>query len=381
MSYGAFCFRLYPFIVPLRNEQRGYLAAIPHPLQTPSAVSLSRQDNFSGRIQSIWGAADSCSSRGASVPDGRSSARDLVAQVIFVISKIRSTIGLNRPGFVDTFKPHNEVNQEVPLATNVTPKNSKLKRLFVLGDSHTAAYLTMLHITSHHITSLRLGLKVVEYEQGGCAVVSLLAADPAECEAFREAALEDIEERAKQGDTVFLASLRMPELAGQEWQVDEAAVFAQVLAEHTPEHAKTASISANAVLKRLQDAGLKILIDAPSPLFKAAANRCSDWFDQTNPTCAPGLSMPRSQLEQLHAPQMALLAELYPSLSVWDPLPRHPVLRLRRRRRAVVPDADHLSGHGNRVLEPDFTQHLISTRPPLQRRRPRRGHRVAFAVS
>ncbi|MEB2870862.1 acyltransferase family protein [Pseudomonas rhizosphaerae] len=241
------------------------------------------------------------------------------------------------------------------------------RQLFVLGDSHTAAYRTMLNIVS-----LRLGIEVVEYERGGCAVVSLLAADPAACGEWKNDALADIQARAKPGDVVFLASLRMPELAGRDGWKDEDVLFAQALGERTAQQAQAARTAADAVLAPLQAAGLTVLIDAPSPVFKAPANRCSDAFNRMNPICAPGLTVERDRLLQLRAPQMHLLTQLareYPVLKIWDPLPilcpGHLCSAYDEKGDPLFADADHLSGHGNRVLEPSFTQFLINLYRPL----------------
>jgi len=241
------------------------------------------------------------------------------------------------------------------------------RQLFVLGDSHTAAYRTMLNIVS-----LRLGIEVVEYERGGCAVVSLLAADPPACSAWRDAALADIQARARPGDVVFLASLRMPEMAGRDWQDDEEAVFAQALGERTAQKAQEARAAADVVLAPLQAAGLTVLIDAPAPVFKAPANRCSDVFNRMNPVCAPGLTMERDRVLQLRAPQMHLLTVLareYPALKIWDPLPilcpGATCSAYDTDAQPLFADADHLSGHGNRILEPSFTQFLIHLYQPL----------------
>lgn len=236
------------------------------------------------------------------------------------------------------------------------------RQLFVMGDSHTAAYRTMLHLVA-----LERGIKVIDYEHGGCAVVSLLAGDPAECAQEREAQLQEIEAQAKPGDTVFLASLRMPELAGRPWQDDEVVALATAHQELTPERTEQARQSARAILDRLHAAGLNVLIDAPSPLFKAPANRCSDPFNRMNPVCAPGLTMARAQLERLRAPQMELLASLareYPRLHIWDPFPllcpAATCSAYDQDGKPLFADADHLSGHGNRVLTPSFTQTLVS---------------------
>lgn len=244
------------------------------------------------------------------------------------------------------------------------------RQLFVLGDSHTAAYRTMLNIVS-----LRLGIDVVEYERGGCAVVSLLDADPPACASWQSSALADIQARAKPGDVVFLASLRMPELAGRDWQQGEDAIFEQARGERTVQHAQAARQAADAVLEPLQAAGLTVLIDAPSPVFKAPANRCSDPFNRMNPICTPGLSVEHDRIVQLRAPQMHLLTILtreYPALNVWDPLPilcpGNTCSAYDSNETPLFADADHLSGHGNRVLEPSFTALVIHLYAPLRTR-------------
>ena len=99
------------------------------------------------------------------------------------------------------------------------------RQLFVIGDSHTAAYRTMLNLVS-----LQLGIEVVEYEQGGCSVVNLMTADPDDCAERQQKDMADIERRANPGDIVFLASLRMPELQGREWEHGEDAIFKEVAA-------------------------------------------------------------------------------------------------------------------------------------------------------
>lgn len=244
------------------------------------------------------------------------------------------------------------------------------RTLFVIGDSHTAAYRTLLKLVS-----LKLGIAVVEYERGGCAVVSLIGPDPARCAASREAQLQEIEARAKPGDVVFLASLRMPELAGREWREGETVMIDKALGEQTVEDREAARAAADTLLRRLQAAQLNILIDAPKPVFMAPANRCSDWFNRINPVCAPGLTVQRHLLERLREPQMQLLQQLqadYPALNAWDPLPvlcPGPICSAYdKNAKPLFFDSNHLSGHGNRVLEPSFTAVLLkiwNVTPPV----------------
>lgn len=235
------------------------------------------------------------------------------------------------------------------------------RQLFVIGDSHTAAYRTLLNIVA-----LRLGIEVVEYEQGGCSLASLTGPDPPHCAEARERSLQSIETRARPGDIVFLASLRMPELIDRNWRRGDAFIVDEALAELSADNIEAAGAAAEALLRRLQVARVRVLIDAPKPLFKAPANRCSDAFNRMNPVCAPGLTMARGQLERLRAPQMRLLEQLqrdYPDLTVWDPLPLlcpgPTCSAYDANGQPLYFDADHLSGHGNRVLEPSFTQTVL----------------------
>ena len=237
----------------------------------------------------------------------------------------------------------------------------KGRQLFVIGDSHVAAYRTLLKIVS-----LRLGVNIVEYEQGGCSVANLMTADPVRCADQREAELKAIEARAKPGDIVFLASLRMPELQGLDWARSEHVVLKDVLSNLIAQH-EAARASAEAILTRLHAAKVQVLIDAPKPIFKSAASRCSDWFNAKNPVCAQGLTMARDQLERLRAPQMQLLTLLkreYPNLTVWDPFailcPGSTCSAYDASGLPLFFDSNHLSGHGNRVLEPSFTRTLLS---------------------
>lgn len=235
------------------------------------------------------------------------------------------------------------------------------RRLFVVGDSHAAAYRTMTSMVAR-----QTGMEIRQEDRGGCSFVNLLRASPADCQDFIEDSLSAIERDARPGDIVLLAALRMPELRGFDWQQQDAQqIYRQLRAERTPAHAQAAHDEAERVLGRLQRLGVHVVIDAPLPLFKAGAYRCSDWFNRSNPACAGGLSMSRADLQRLRAPQMALLAELaarYPSLTVWDPLPLlcgPDTCSAVQDGEPLFFDNDHLSGHGNRVLLPSFRQTLI----------------------
>nr|WP_268794352.1 SGNH hydrolase domain-containing protein [Pseudomonas avellanae] len=128
------------------------------------------------------------------------------------------------------------------------------------------------------------------------------------------------------------------------------------------------------MLNRLKATQVHIIIDAPKVLFKASPNRCSDWFNRMNPVCSPGLEIDRAQIERLRAPQMKLLELLErdnPNLTVWDPLPllcpTPTCSAFDDNGKPLFFDSNHLSGHGNRVLTPSFTQVLLTIWESSQR--------------
>ncbi|WP_312682643.1 acyltransferase family protein [Stenotrophomonas chelatiphaga] len=234
------------------------------------------------------------------------------------------------------------------------------RNLFVAGDSHAAAYRTMASIAAR-----QFDLQLHVEERGGCGIANLLTPSSAECAPYLQRVLSKIEREARPGDIVLLASLRMQDLRDADWSAGEAAGFNGLQAQRNPADSAAAEREADAVLARLQALQVQVIIDAPMPVFRAAAYRCSDSFNRMNPACAGGLSVPRAQMEAMRAPQMAALDRLaarYPSLHVWDPLP----LLCTQQRCAAMQgdqplffDQDHLSGHGNRVLLPDFDRLLL----------------------
>ncbi len=245
------------------------------------------------------------------------------------------------------------------------------RQLFVAGDSHAAAYRTMVSIAARQ---LEMELHVLE--RGGCGIVTLLGTAPGDCSDARERVLAQIEAQARPGDVVLIASLRMPELRGRDWRRGHAVVMDDILHARNADDDRAARQDAEAVLARLEALQVKIVIDAPLPIFKASAYRCSDPFNRMNPACADGLTMPRADLERLRAPQMALLASLasaHPALHVWDPLPllcKDSTCSAMDGLDPLFFDSDHLSGHGNRVLLPDFVatlQQIAVTSTPSDR--------------
>ena len=232
------------------------------------------------------------------------------------------------------------------------------RRLFVAGDSHAAGYSEMLRGVV-----LRSGREVTLLSVTECP-------DPGpgsperDCESWVEYALAEVAAGGGAGDVLFLPRLRLARLSEQ-WELsDDAAAERAVFDSATQSVRARGETIALAALSPLAERGVRIIFEAPKPLFRAPAFRCSDWFNRGNPICERGLSIERDFLLRYRAPVMESLERLaaqLPGASVWDPFP---VLCPGAHCAAISGgrplffDGDHLSGYGNRILVPSFLAHV-----------------------
>ncbi|MEO8011699.1 MAG: acyltransferase family protein, partial [Dokdonella sp.] len=235
------------------------------------------------------------------------------------------------------------------------------RQLFVFGDSHAIAYSTLL---SEHV--LQSGSSVFLYDNPGCTFLSLQPErEIGACTSQADAVLADIRQRAKPGDVLFLAALRVDRIGTQFATADPEKAFESMHAAGRFDQRAIAESAALARLEPLVASGLRIIIDAPKPVFRAPAFRCADAFNRSNPICAPGLMESRDWLLEYRAPVMQSLQRLsakLPGVAIWDPFP---ILCPKSTCTSIDGDGplffdgDHLSAHANRLLYPDFAQFLL----------------------
>lgn len=236
------------------------------------------------------------------------------------------------------------------------------RRLFVYGDSHAGAYTTMLSILSK-----KMGIEVHNYSKGGCNKAGLLkpsAFNPAlkiKCAQFNNRSFSKIETLASPGDIVFLPSLGMTRL-GKNWElVDVESAFKEKFREENIINRKRALDETREVIEKFHRLSLKIILEAPKPVFPSPPFRCSDWFNSSNPICKSGFKLDREFLEEHRNPVLKaieILKKEYPFIIVWDPFPLlcdlNECSAFDKKGRPLFYDGDHLSGYGNRVLLPSF---------------------------
>jgi peptidoglycan/LPS O-acetylase OafA/YrhL len=233
------------------------------------------------------------------------------------------------------------------------------RHLFAVGDSHVGAYIPMYSLLAGQDS-----VDVRVYSSPGCSFAGLLGPTLPNCATFARASTNDVVKRAVSGDVVFLASLRMHRL-GDQWGSFTAEHIADLTTSAQAEtYRRQAYDEAAELISELSRNGVRVIIEAPAPVFKAHAYRCSDWFNAGNPSCRGGLSLGRTELLGYRKPVMNSLAALssaFPNLIVWDPFP---ILCPQDPCQAVTEagplffDSDHLSGFSNRLLYPHFLQLL-----------------------
>lgn len=238
----------------------------------------------------------------------------------------------------------------------------RMRTVFVPGDSHALAYETML---SKLARSEPYNVRIY---YSGCPVINLIAPmaeDSPHCRQFFESALSDITSRIRPGDVIFVPTLRLQRF-GDQWATGSEAVARERMFGKSAVAARAgAVVEADTILERMLEHGGMIVLEAPPPVFRAPAFRCGDWFNRSNPICA-GLKMPREYLLEFRKPvvdAMELLSQRHEGVYIWDPFP---TLCPGMTCEAIVNgaplflDGDHLSGHGNNLLYPEFVSFLKS---------------------
>ena len=239
-------------------------------------------------------------------------------------------------------------------------------RVFVIGDSHAMGYVPLLKAYV-----LRTGAPVFLYANAGCPFVSLRPSQEValHCQQGQAAAVADLGTRLAAGDVLLLASLRLPRFSDQWARFEQQQVYEAMFSAQATQERQQAREAAVAILEPLALRGVRVVFEAPKPLFRAPPYRCIESYNRSNGICQPGLSMERALLEQYRAPVLEAfknIAQRLPNVSVWDPFAVLCPAGQERcdtlaEGRPLFFDADHLSNYGNAYLLPSFVQAMTKT--------------------
>lgn len=223
-------------------------------------------------------------------------------------------------------------------------------RVFAIGDSHALAYTPMLRqFAVDHGVEVRL------YFKTQCSFIGLESpmSTRDRCFDYRNKALAEFVTELGPRDVLFLPSLRIPQFSPNQWG-DEVKTGDDTNAR------RAALTEALQVTKEISATGAHIVLEAPKPLFPAAAYRCADWYSRINPSCDKGLEVSRADLLARRAvvmDEMRDIAQADPLVSVWDPFPvlcPGTVCSAFKGEQPLFFDGHHLSGIGNDILRDAF---------------------------
>lgn len=239
--------------------------------------------------------------------------------------------------------------------------------IFAIGDSHLFAYEPMIRWAAD---DLEMDVHILPTYDCHFGRIYYRISDTPPCEALVEQIMSKIRETAKPGDIAFFASLRSHRL-GDQWVLFDAEKVSQFNSSDGYRSTLREAASQNEqYFEELSTLGLDILIDLPKPNLATVPYRCADWFNQTNPVCHNGLTIPRSTLHRLNAPMIETLAGLQKTvrgLHIWNPFPLlcpDATCSAFMDEKPVFHDGDHISQYGNEVLYPSFRQELVSILTP-----------------
>jgi hypothetical protein len=210
------------------------------------------------------------------------------------------------------------------------------------------------------------GVRVDLLSAGGCGTLSLVYPETSICKEFQSAAIASVLGAAVPGDIVFLPALRLPHIADQFVSFDEATALEQVSSAATAALRVKQEEDFTALLRELVARHVLVVLEAPMPVFRSPAFRCSDWFNHSNPICAGGVTIARTTIETMREPVLEVFNRLRAKtreLYVWDPLSTvcpDPACRAMLDGHPLFFDGDHLSGFGNVMLVPSFERLLAS---------------------
>jgi peptidoglycan/LPS O-acetylase OafA/YrhL len=221
-------------------------------------------------------------------------------------------------------------------------------KVTAIGDSHALAFVSMF--TNYVV---RTGAPVSIYDNGGCGALTLQPGreSSAHCRSSFEAAMARMTGDLREGDVVFLPSLRMSRTVDQ-WGVLEPVA-------RTP----AGMIEARRTISQLRATGARVVLLAPNLLLNVPLFRCADPWTSSQQICSRGDTVDRGEFETRRKPMLDALqaiASADDGVSVFDPFPilcpTGPTCYGFRDRRPLFFDGDHLSGYGNRILLPSFIE-------------------------
>jgi len=252
---------------------------------------------------------------------------------------------------------HNAFNGGDKISLNNLRASDNGANVFVLGDSHAVAYIALM---KKFVSET--GQSAVIYWMPGCGDTFNITPENMQsgCKEFLGSSLSDIGSQAKPGDVLFLVSLKLNRFTDQ-WENLDVNGQKHRMSSKEAREARKKTVAVNLEMFRpLADKGVRVVFEAPKPIFKSPIFRCTEWFNKSNPVCKAGLEVDRNELLSYRQPVMDTIEKVskaLPNSSIFDPfttLCPGKVCMAIVEGKPLFFDGDHLSAHGNLILLDDF---------------------------
>ncbi|MEL6653928.1 MAG: SGNH hydrolase domain-containing protein, partial [Bacteroidota bacterium] len=238
-------------------------------------------------------------------------------------------------------------------------------RLFVVGDSHAGMLVPALTFFAQET-----GVEVRVLYGAGCPYIDLAKPSdhittPRQCTIAKSRIDEYLLQNLRAGDVLLLPSLRLPRFRDQSSH-ELAQGLEEVMFSADASALRALAMSeARQTLAQFEQTGASVLITAPTPVFRAPAFRCVDWFNKNSELCKNNLSIAKDEISRAHARVVADLASLREqsgNLHIFDMLDHFCDSNACFAVSNEYPlffDGDHLSAFGNKVIYPPLKLAII----------------------
>ena len=264
---------------------------------------------------------------------------------------MRRSAAVSDPQFTDR-KATISILNKIPSFTYGQGQN-----LIFVGDSHAGHYKYM----GHWIAS-KTGAEFQSIIHVGCSYVNLQSGvDSRQSRCLSEDKVTaELLQIAKPNDIVVLSSFSTPRVATLDAAVDKTKLLATLTTDEQWARRAERVQSSIPLIKTLQEAGLHVVLAAPTPVFVTPADRCSRWFNKMNPICSAGFKEDKKFEANLRAPVMKSYRALAKATgaTLWDPFPllcpEEKYCYSEANGRYLYVDQHHLSSNGNLLLLNSF---------------------------
>ena len=333
-------------------------------ISAASYYGVERLIRHSGAIKN-WKAADFFPRFGA--------ATAAVVALSIAGQAVKPDVGLAAANDVNVWSPYTQPPERRPCVASINVEragNAQIigfeapclrddaPKLFVLGDSHAAAYQRMLWRVAE-----TGDWNVVLYSLNSCGYINFRDREPdADCAAFTDRVVQTIRAEAQPGDAIFLPALHTSRFWNH-WTVPDRILEPYAVVEKR--------IAQNRVrMEHMADIGIDIILEDAKPVAPTVLFRCADWFNRDQAYCRGGPNVSRdlsmARMKPLRDAIRTVSAGL-PNVSVWDPsriLCDADSCDGYRDGKPLYFDTDHLTAFGNELLLPDFRAKLSQLAAP-----------------